>query len=68
MNLSVSTFNYDREKREKADIDQAIGEIIEDGFGVEILLGWSADPKLADTSRWDHLKELVEGAPMISLH
>lgn len=68
MNLSVSTFNYEREKKEKADIDQAITEIIENGFGVEVILEWSADPKIAERSRWDHLKELLNGAPAISLH
>ncbi len=68
MNLSVSTFSYEREKKEKADIDQAITEIVEDGFGVEVILEWSADPKLAEPSRWDHLKELLDGAPAISLH
>jgi sugar phosphate isomerase/epimerase len=68
VNLSVSTFNYERERKEEADIDQAITEIIEDGFGVEISLEWSADPKLAEPSRWDHLKELVDGALAISLH
>ena len=68
MNLSVSTFNYERERKEEADIDQAITEIIEDGFGVEISLEWSADPELAEPSRWDHLKELLNGAPAISLH
>jgi len=68
VNLSVSTWNYQCELKEEADLDRAVREIMEDGFGVELWLGWLADPGIVERARWDHLKELVEGASAVSLH
>lgn len=68
MKLNVSTWNYLCESRDNADIDQAISEIVADGFGVEIWLGWSPEPEIVERPGWGRLKELSARAPGVSLH
>lgn len=67
-NLSVSTWNYLCEGGKDADMGRAIREAVEDGFGVELWLGWSPDPGAFERGRWDEVEELTSEAPYISLH
>ena len=67
-NLSVSTWNYLCEMGDEADLAKAVREAVEDGFGVELWLGWSPEPGTFDRGRWDEVKELTSDAPYISLH
>jgi len=68
MELNVSTWNYLCERGDNANIDEAIGEIVADGFGVEIWLGWSPEPNIVERPAWKRLKELLDQAPAVSLH
>ncbi len=68
MLFEVSTWNYLCERREKADLDQSISEIISDGFGVELWLGWYPDMGAVSRKNWGHLRETLEGSPFVSLH
>ncbi len=68
MNLSASTWNYLCSQKEAADLHKAIAEILSGGYGVELWLGWGPDPAAVKRDKWDHLKELLEDAPAISLH
>jgi len=68
MIFEVSTWNYLCEKGEKADLDRAISEIIGDGFGVELWLGWYPDAEAVGRGNWDHLREILRDAPFVSLH
>lgn len=68
MNLSVSTWNYLCSEKEKANLDRAVGEIVEDGFGIELWRGWHPDQEAFSRNRWFHLKDLLRGTPAISMH
>ncbi len=68
MELNVSTWNYLCERGDNANINQAISEIVADGFGVEIWLGWSPEPQIVERPAWKRLKELLDQAPAVSLH
>ena len=68
MKLSVSTWNYIRAKWEKADLEEAIREILSKGFGLELWLGWAPWEKYFTRDNWDYLKELLASAPAISSH
>ena len=64
----MSTWNYLCERVEGANLGEAIREAVEDGFGVELWLGWSPDPAAFGRNRWDELGKLTSDAPYISLH
>jgi sugar phosphate isomerase/epimerase len=57
LNISVSTWNYLRAYADEANLEQAIREITEDGFGVELWLHW----------RLPRIRELV-GDARLTLH
>ena len=68
LNLSVSTWNYQCSYGEEANLEEAISEIRSDGFGIELWLGWKADPAAFERNRWEHLRDLTAGAASLSMH
>lgn len=67
MNLAVSTWNYLCAHAHNAKLEEAIREIREDKFGIELWLGWIADPTAFDETRWARLRAMLEGTSA-SLH
>jgi sugar phosphate isomerase/epimerase len=67
LNFAVSTWSYLRAYSDEANLEQAIREITEGGFRVELWLHWSPDPDAFEESRWERIRELVGGAPL-SIH
>jgi len=67
LNFAVSTWSYLRAYSDEANLEQAIREITDGGFGVELWLHWSPEPDAFDESRWERIRDLVGGAPL-SVH
>ena len=61
MNLAASTWNYLCAYGSEAKLEQALREVVEDGFGVELWLAWSADPEAVNETRWDEIRRMLEG-------
>ena len=66
-NLAVSTWNYLCAYSYDAKLAAAIREIVEDNFGVELWIGWVAEPALFDESRWPDLRDML-GDTRLSVH
>jgi len=67
LNLAASTWNYLCAYGSEAKLEQAIREIVEDGFGVELWLSWTADPEAVHETHWDDIRGALEGAD-VTLH
>ena len=67
-NLNVSTWNYLCSYGERADLERAIFEIKEDGFGLELWLNWTPDKEIFNRKNWRRLKKWVSGIPNLTLH
>lgn len=67
MHLAVSTWNYLCAYAHEAKLEQAIGEAVEDGFGVELWLAWTANPEALREARWHEIREMLQGVEL-SLH
>jgi len=67
LDLAVSTWNYLCAYGSEAKLEQAIREIVEDGFGVELWLAWTADPGALSETRWDEIRRMLDGVK-VSLH
>jgi len=67
LNFAVSTWNYLCAHGSEAKLEQAIREIVEDGFGVELWLSWTADPEAVHEKHWDDIRQMLEGV-RLSLH
>jgi sugar phosphate isomerase/epimerase len=67
LSFAVSTWSYLRAYSDDANLERAIREITEGGFGVELWLHWSPEPDAFEESRLPLIRELVGGAPL-SIH
>ena len=68
MAYAVSTWNTLKPFGERARLAPAVRGLVESGLGVELWLGWTAEPLLMRRDNWPALRDLVRGAPSLSAH
>jgi len=68
MTYAISTWNTLKPFGERARLAPAVRGLVESGLGVELWLGWTAEPNLMHRDNWPALRDLVRGAPSLSAH
>ena len=68
MKFSISTWNYLTAYKEKADLLDAIDEIVQQGFGLELFLDWRIAPDLLAKSNWALIRKICRNNIGLSLH
>jgi len=66
--FGVSTWNYLKAFGEEAELDRAVGEIRDRGFGVELWLAWPRREATLGRKRWADLRKLTAGIGGLTLH
>ena len=68
MTYAVSTWTWLKPFGARARLEPAVRRLVEWGLGVELWLGWTAEPHLLRRDNWPGLRDLVRGAASLSAH
>ncbi len=66
--FGASTWNYLKAFGEEAELDRAVGETRDRGFGVELWLSWPRREATLGRKRWADLRRLTAGIGRLTLH